>query len=111
MNAGDVLDPDRGIRSNDGRFMVVYQGDGNLVLYRNRDGRPLWASNTAGWPVGVCIMQSDGNLVIYDPVGCAIWSSHTAGNLGSGLVVQNDGNVVIYRPDGRPIWATNTVQP
>ena len=89
----------------------IYQSDGNLVLYRNRDGRALWASNTSGRPSGVCIMQQDGNLVIYAPGGRALWASNTAGNPGSRLVVQGDGNVMIYRPDGRAVWATNTVQP
>ena len=30
-------------------------------------GTPLWASGTDGQPVGVCIMQGDGNLVVYAP--------------------------------------------
>src|SRR5260370_1170980 len=35
----------------------------NLVLYRS--GVALWASGTNGRGVGVCIMQADGNLVLY----------------------------------------------
>jgi len=54
----------------------------------------------------VCIMQNDGNLVIYDPDARAIWSSGTYKDPGSRLVMQNDGNVVIYRPDARPVWST-----
>ncbi len=111
MQPGEVLNVVQAIRSADGRYTFVYQGDGNLVLYRNVDGKPLWASNTWGRPSGVCIMQRDGNLVLYAPGGNAIWASNTPGNPGSRLVAQNDGNVVIYRPDGRAIWATNTVQP
>jgi hypothetical protein len=111
MQPGEVLNVGQAIRSADGRYTFVYQSDGNLVLYRNVDGKPLWASNTWGRPSGVCIMQRDGNLVLYAPGGTAIWASNTAGNANSRLVAQNDGNVVIYRPDGRAIWATNTVQP
>ena len=111
MQPGEVLSPGQSIRSANGQYTFVYQGDGNLVLYRNRDGRPLWASNTAGRPTGVGIMQGDGNLVIYDPDVNPIWSSDTWQHPGSRLVVQDDGNVVIYRPDGTPVWATNTVQP
>jgi hypothetical protein len=59
----------------------------------------------------VCIMQGDGNLVIYDPGVNPIWASDTWQHPGSSLWVQGDGNVVIYRPDGAPVWATNTVQP
>lgn len=110
MYAGQVLNVWEAVTSGDGRFRFVYQGDGNLVLYRTRDGRALWASNTAGKPSGACIMQGDGNLVVYRPNGTPMWASNTPVHPGSRVVVQNDGNVVIYRPDGRPVWATNTVQ-
>jgi hypothetical protein len=55
-------------------------------------------------------MQTDGNLVIYDPAGHALWASGTWHDPGSYVVVQDDGNVVIYRPNGTPAWATNTVR-
>jgi len=109
MQPGEVLNPDQSISSANGQYTFVYQGDGNLVLYRNRDGQPLWASNTNGRPNGVCIMQGDGNLVIYDPNVTPVWASNTSQFSGSILVAQDDGNVVIYRPDGTPVWATNTV--
>lgn len=34
------------IVSGDGRFRLVVQNDGNVVLYREADGRALWASGT-----------------------------------------------------------------
>jgi hypothetical protein len=77
MQPGEVLNPGQSIRSADGRYTFVYQGDANLVICRNSDGRPLRASNTAGKPTGVCIMQGDGNLVIHAPGGRAIWASKT----------------------------------
>lgn len=107
----ESLGTDHSLSSVTGRYTLVYQSDGNLVLYRNRPGqewRAIWASNSAGRPAGTCIMQGDGNLVIYGPAGDYIWDTATDGNPGSRLVVQDDGNVVIYRSDGTPIWATNT---
>ncbi|WP_282795430.1 hypothetical protein [Streptomyces sp. CC224B] len=51
--------------------------------------------------------QEDGNLVVYTRSGRPVWASGTAGHPGSRLVVQDDGNVVIY--DGsRAVWATGT---
>lgn len=111
MQPGEVLNADQAVTSADGRYTFVYQGDGNLVLYRNIDGRPLWASGTDGRPVGVCIMQGDGNLVIYGPGGEYVWDTSTHDNPGSRLVTQGDGNVVIYRPDGTPVWDTGTWVP
>jgi outer membrane lipoprotein-sorting protein len=109
MQPGEVLNPDQSITSADGRYRFIYQSDGNLVLYDG--GTLLWDSTTNSKPVGICIMQGDGNLVIYARGGQAIWASNTPQHPGSRLVVQNDGNVVIYRPDGTLVWATNTVQP
>ncbi|MBD0256009.1 MAG: hypothetical protein ICV83_09845, partial [Cytophagales bacterium] len=113
MWPGQVLNPDQFITSGSGRYTFVYQGDGNLVLYKNYpqgDRRALWASNTFGTTTGVCIMQTDGNLVVYDRDANPLWASGTHGNLDSRLVMQDDGNAVIYRPDNVPVWATNTVQ-
>ncbi|MET9914623.1 bulb-type lectin domain-containing protein [Streptomyces sp. NPDC006476] len=51
--------------------------------------------------------QTDGNFVVYTASNRAVWASNTAGHPGSRLVVQDDGNVVIY--DGsQAIWASNT---
>jgi len=56
------------------------------------------------------VMQSDGNLVIYDINGTPKWASGTNGsNRGDAFVVfQGDGNLVIYS-NGSPLWASNTV--
>lgn len=106
MLPGTVLDPDDAIVSANGRYRFVYQSDGNLVLY---DGnRALWATGTNGRPVGVCIMQGDGNLVIYGRGASVQWASNTDQHPGSELDVQDDGNVVIYAPDRSVLWASNT---
>ncbi|MGH3941920.1 MAG: hypothetical protein ACRDTG_25530 [Pseudonocardiaceae bacterium] len=111
MAPGDVLTPNASISSANGRFRLVYQDDTNLVLYRDPDGLALWDTRPRPGGVGVCVMQDDGNLVVYNATANAVWASGTEGNAGSRLVVQDDGNVVIYRPNGTPIWATDTVQP
>jgi hypothetical protein len=109
MQPGEILNPGQSVTSANGQYTFVYQGDGNLVLYRNGDGKPLWASNTAGTQPGVCIMQGDGNLVVYDTDVKPMWASNTWQHAGSRLIMQDDGNAVIYRPDNTPVWATNTV--
>ncbi|GIQ70643.1 hypothetical protein DUZ99_17865 [Xylanibacillus composti] len=176
MQPGEVLAFDRGLHSPNGAYSLVYQADGNLVLYkisriitgnapqcqpiateiehlqislRNLQAQlatagprekpellaqirevnnqinekksalsachatypppttvqrqAVWATGT-GAPAGVCIMQRDGNLAIYDEGSRLRWSSNMGGNPGSRLVVQDDGKIVIYRPDGRAVW-------
>jgi hypothetical protein len=66
--------PGRVMRSENRRYRFVYQTDGNLVLYDDRDGTALWTSQTAGNPNAYFVIQDDGNLVIYSADGRPIWS-------------------------------------
>ena len=101
FEAGDTLS------SCDGRFTLIQQTDGNLVLYK-AGGLALWSSETWGRPGAAAVMQGDGNLVVYDAGWRALWSSGTHGNPGAVLAVQDDGNLVIYSPTGRALWHTGT---
>ncbi len=92
--------------SPDGRFTLLMQGDGNLVLYWNGVGA-LWSTVTGGSNI-TAKFQADGNLVLYTPGGSSIWQSGTGGNWAAKLFVQDDGNLVIYRGDGVAIWSSNT---
>ena len=103
LSARQLL-PGTSFRSTSGRFRLIYQTDGNLVLYDDRDRIPLWATNTGGTTPGQAILQTDGNFVVYDRGGAAVWSSGTPGNPNAYLLVQDDGNLVIYRADGQPVW-------
>jgi subtilisin family serine protease len=107
LQPGESLAPGQSRTSTDGRFFLIYQGDGNLVLYQNGVGA-LWSSGTAGTSPGVTVMQTDGNLVVYDAVWSPVWHTYTYNNPGAWLVVQNDGNVVVYGDNGWALWATGT---
>lgn len=107
LPSGKQLTPGQSITSDDGRFSMVLQDDGNFVVYRGT--LALWASNTSGQPVKNAIMQGDGNLVIYSgvPTAPVVWASGTVGHPSSILKIQNDGNAVIYQ-GATPIWSTQT---
>lgn len=107
LSSGQQLKAGEGLRSQNGRYRLVMQGDGNLVLYAKNKGA-LWASHTNGTKAKRVVMQGDGNLVAYGG-GKAHWASHTSGKGRSRLLVQNDGNLVIYS-NGKPTWASHTVQ-
>lgn len=92
-----------------GRFVKLeFQTDGNLVLSskRGRKWMRRWASGTAGRGADRCVMERDGNLVLYRG-DRTVWSSGSAGHPGSRLVLQADETAVIY-DDTTPVWATNT---
>ena len=92
--------------SQNGKYDLRMQVDGNLVVYCTGN-RPIWHSATHGRSVsGGLMFQSDSNLVIYDPA--PIWHSGSYDSGGTTLIMQNDGNVVLYRRDGIPVWHTAT---
>jgi hypothetical protein len=94
------------IRSSDGRFILVLQTDGNLVLYYYNVA--LWNSGTYGnSSINRAVMQADGNFVLYDASNVQRWSTATGGYPGSYLVLQDDGNLVVYQ-NTTPRWNSNT---
>ncbi|MFD0009212.1 hypothetical protein ACFVJ4_43755 [Streptomyces sp. NPDC127178] len=92
---------------------LVMQGDGNLVMYRLRDGAAIWSTHTSGHPGAYAKMQTDGNFVVYDADNRTLWSTRTNGNPNAWAIMQNDGNLVIYKSTGGPgkggaLWASGT---
>ena len=56
------------------------------------------------------LMQSDGNLVLYEIAGgtqTALWATGTDAP-GSRIVMQGDGNLALYTPGGDCRWAAGT---
>lgn len=112
MPAGKVFTRGQFIKSPDGRFTFTYQTNGNLVVREVATNTPLWYPSTDTLPSDRLVMQTDGNLVLYNG-SSAVWQSGTGGqgDTTSRLEMQNDGNLVLYvkRLDGSQVakWATN----
>ena len=104
LRSGGRLLPGQALTSANNRYRLVYQTDGNLVLYDDLERSAYWSSGTAATSAGQVVMQADGNLVIYDAQVAGRWSSGTAGNSTAFLVLQPDGNLVVYRADNQPLW-------
>lgn len=112
LMAGGRLEPgeeSEQIWSANGEFRLIYQNDGNLVIYRGSGWNdPIWGSDTAGTSPGEAKMQSDGNFVIYDSSGQPVWSTGTHGFDGAYLALLNDGSLVILGSDGAALWWSGT---
>jgi hypothetical protein len=106
FKGGQGLGPKEAVKSCDGRFELIMQSDGNLVLYEG--SKALWATHTNGKDGYAMWMQTDGNFVLYNPYKSALWDSHTNGHAGSTLHVQNDGNLVVYNSSNKALWASGT---
>jgi hypothetical protein len=112
---------------------LVMQNDGSLVVY-SAGNVAMWSSGTGHTgasqsalqsngainrltssqslisPNGSyrAVMQSDGNLVVYNSSGQSQWASGTAGTSGAYVVNQNDGNLVVYSASGAAKWSSST---
>jgi hypothetical protein len=103
VKSGAVLKAGTWVLSPSRQYKLIYQTDGNLVLYR-ASGEALWA-NGRFTPSGLVKMQVDGNLVSYDAANKALWATSTHSR-GAYLAVQDDGNVVVYSADScKALWA------
>lgn len=111
LKAGESLHVGQELRSANGKYQLILQGDGNLVLYEPGQV-PVWATGT--WTLPQLLrptrldMQADGNIVLYTAFNYVAWSPNIHGRGGDRLVLQPDRNVVVYTPGGEPVWATDT---
>ena len=101
LASGVSLGRDQRIRSCDGRFDLVHQMDGNVVVYQGTQVR--WATHTVGQATTSLVMQGDGNLVLYNGPS-VVWASGTAANPGAWLSLRDDGIVTIYARDATTLW-------
>jgi hypothetical protein len=120
--AQNQLNPGDSLMSATSAFSLIFQTDGNLVMYGILDTslpanltltgaqytNVMWSSGTNGKGAVACNMQTDGNLVLYNNSGKAVWASNTQGNPGAFLRCQDDGNLVLYGPSGAALWSSNT---
>lgn len=122
LGLGETLKRGDSIFSPSRRYQLIFQNDGNLVVYdRKESWQAVWNTQTARseerrqWPYRVSF-QSDGNLVVYEgtsntktppPEGwpdVPVWNSGTWGKGASQLSLQDDGNLVIRKADGTALW-------
>lgn len=113
FKTGDILESGSSIKSKNGKYELVFQDDGNFVLYEVSSKRPLWASDTASSyrRASKGLLQDDGNLRLFDDDNGEVWSSHSGGrgDASTVLTVQDDGNVRLMCGE-KQLWATNTAQ-
>jgi arabinan endo-1,5-alpha-L-arabinosidase len=95
------------LQSQNGAYTLTTQLDCNLVERRTDTGAAVWSSGTSGLGSNCrLVMQSDGNLVLYNGAGTAVWSTGTNGTGSNNhLSMQNDGNIVVYTSGGTPVWS------
>jgi hypothetical protein len=106
FNAGYQFVSNQPVYSCSKGHSLVFQADGNLVLYNTRTSSAIWSSATGQSGANVAVFQNDGNLVVYRN-GTPLWNSNTGGKTGATMILQDDGNLVI-RLQEQPLWSSMT---
>ncbi|MFJ1754723.1 LysM peptidoglycan-binding domain-containing protein [Kitasatospora sp. NPDC088134] len=106
LKPGEALAVDEELLSDNGRFRLSLQSDGNLVLSDLGTGQPLWATATDGRGATSAQMQGDGNFVLYGGPGEVLWSTGTDGSPDAYLRLNDDGNLVVG--GDRTRWESGT---
>ncbi len=108
LQAGEAL------YSANGRYQLLLQTDGNLVIYDSVTGTPtqptaIWQSGTGAGSSGAeslrLTMQDDGNLVLYRGA-TALWSSQTQGK-GMMLRLSDAGQLELRDDAGAVRWTSS----
>ncbi|OGN35379.1 MAG: hypothetical protein A2568_02690 [Candidatus Yanofskybacteria bacterium RIFOXYD1_FULL_44_17] len=106
LGSGKNLGIGASIQSQNGRYVLKYQSDGNLVLYGGSS--PVWSSGTNGpGGAGFVGMLTTGDLIIFDSFYRPIWSSNTNENSGAYLRVEDTGQIKIYSSGGSEKWTSS----
>ncbi|MDH6144849.1 hypothetical protein [Kitasatospora acidiphila] len=106
--SGHALTPGHWIES--ANAWVLMQPDGNLVVYRKRDGQALWSSGTWNKSNVETVMDSTyGVLAVIDKTtGNPYWDSNTWNSPGATAKIQFDLNFVVYNTSNSAIWGSGT---
>lgn len=108
LRTDQYIRPNQYIESANTKYVLIMQGDGNLVQYGDGQ-RVIWNSKTGGHPGAFAVFQWDGNLVVYSASGRPLWASGVRLYANS-FVLQTDGNLVIYQ-GYTPRWASGYSAP
>lgn len=114
LAAGVNLPVNSWVPSQNGRYGLLFQQSGNLVVYRldRSPFMPLWNSATFNSGGVNLRLGNDGVLRLFDSASRVIWQAGEPGAFSHCyMLMQDDGNLVIYRENGNGVsvdWASNS---
>jgi len=119
LHAGETLNTEERLTSANGDYILRMQEDGHLCVYHFVNGQQgdfVWGSGKYGFQNAKLVLQTDGNLVVYDGNNAAQWNSEThpyfdakfknSANTPVKLVLENDGTLNLYTAAGVSVWSS-----
>ena len=108
IKPGMEMKVDQKYFSSSGKYYLIFQNDGNVVIY-NAEGNFIWGSyNNKQAPLfgKKAMMQPDGSFVIYSGDNRFMWAIQTD-VAGASVSINNKGEFVIIDPHGEEVWNGN----
>jgi hypothetical protein len=107
LNQGGVLFPGDNLPSSNGQYLLVYQTDGNVCVYANSGGDPIWQSTVTHTAAKLTLL-ANGSLVAYDTTGAPKWGANTSGGgvPPFSLQVANTGQLLLLDGEKTTLWST-----
>jgi hypothetical protein len=107
IRVGDEILIGGGLTSPDGTVTLAVE-DWRLVLTTHEGATTLWEQRLRGKLPFRLLLQTDGNLVLYDATNRPLWDAGTVNRAGSEVCIENSGNLIIKDLNGNKIWETGT---
>jgi len=96
--------------SPSGKHYLLFQDDGNLVVYSSKGNQFVWGLNLVTKQFGrnaTATKQTDGNLVTRDANQGFVWGAREVKSpKGSTLTITDDGKLQIIDPVGTVLWSS-----
>jgi hypothetical protein len=106
LGPGDTMENGETLLSADGRFRLLVQDDGDLVMLNYREGGKIqWRAETAGSGAIAALMLQNGVFCLANKRGELVYQTRTF-DAGSYVRMQNNGNLVMYNPNGYTPWSS-----
>lgn len=101
------MEKGEGLTSRNEEYVFLMRLDGYLALSYNNIKRVLWKTESTTRLAERLVMESSGNLVLYDGEDKPVWQTYTTG-AGDYVILEDNANLVVYDSDGLEVWSTGT---
>lgn len=113
---GEHAERNKEYLSPNGEYFLIFQDDGNLVIYRTAGRQFVWGLNLVPdlnlGAIKTVMMSQEGDLVATDDQWSSLWAAPSAGVVpGSYTLFTDAGALEVRRPDGTLAWSSDGRQP
>lgn len=103
IKQGQILNIGHRIYSQNSKFSLILQTDGNLVIYKDLH-QVVWSTNTFGTFASKFYLNKNGILSLTDNKNKILWQSKNLKKIGEFFILGDDGKLKLYNYKNEIIW-------